>query len=341
MPTLATGCHTSPPLENLAADGQAYGWVACTTDDILGMKEHLYDILVKLPPEDAGPAGMKVWPKIQGKKAAGVRATQRDARRYRGLRRDLRRIRIDPTSRSQSKYTDAEPPNNESSTNPFLPLPSLEEATNTDRDLGDATFPPSADDDESNQQEILEPQSWSALAYNSFIWWASAGEARTDREEESEYDASLLANLGAEGSSPGEAKSVGRGEGGSVGYEMALIAYFHRFTVLILRTLADIIDSDAEKVDPSQEGSPSPSPSRRDDAGGGSDGVGDDRGDRDGVEEDDEVVEITSDDITKMGLDPWSESDRLFVEELVSFYWGRKARVKGAGSVECCGVRVC
>lgn len=341
MPTLATGCPNSPPVESLAADGQAYGWVACTTDDILGMKEHLYDILVKLPPEEAGRADTKVWPKMQAKPAVGIRATQRDARRYRGLRRDLRRFQIDPISRPQSKYTDAEPPNNESSTTttPLLPFPSLEEATTTDRDLGDATFSPSPDDDDSNQQKILEPQSWSALAYNSFIWWASAGEARTDREEESEYDASLLANLGAEGGSPNEARGAGRGEG-PVGYEMALIAYFHRFTVLMLRTLGEIIDDDAEKALSSPDGSPSPSPSRREDTGEG-------RGNGEAAavsaeeeEDEEEAVEITSDDITKMGLDPWSESDRLFVEELVNFYWGRRARVKGAGNVECCGVRV-
>ncbi|KAL8765930.1 MAG: hypothetical protein Q9194_006415 [Teloschistes cf. exilis] len=342
MPTLATGCPNSPPVESLAADGQAYGWVACTTDDILGMKEHLYDILVKLPPEEAGRADTKVWPKMQAKPAVGIRATQRDARRYRGLRRDLRRFQIDPTSRPQSKYTDAEPPNNESSTTttPLLPFPSLEEATTTDRDLGDATFSPSPDDDDSNQQEILEPQSWSALAYNSFIWWASAGEARTDREEESEYDASLLANLGAEINSPSEVRGAARGEGGPVGYEMALIAYFHRFTVLILRTLGEIIDDDAEKAPSSADGSPSPSPSRREDAGEG-------RGNGEAAavaaeddEHEEEAVEITSDGITKMGLDPWSESDRLFVEELVTFYWGRTARVKEAGNVECCGVRV-
>lgn len=345
MPTLATGSPNSPPVENLAADGQAYGWVACTTDDILGMKEHLYDILVKLPPEEAGRADTKVWPKMQAKPAVGIRATQRDARRYRGLRRDLRRVQIDhPTSRPQSKYTDAaEPANNESSTTtttPLLPFPSLEEATTTDRDLGDATFSPSPDDDDSNQQAILEPQSWSALAYNSFIWWASAGEARTDREEESEYDASLLANLGAEESSPNEARSAARGEGGPVGYEMALIAYFHRFTVLILSTLGEIIDDDAEKASSSsRDGSPSPSPSRRENAGEGS-GNGGEVAVADDEEEEGEIIEITSDDVTKMGLDPWSESDRLFVEELVGFYWGRRARVRAAGNVECCGVRV-
>ncbi|KAL8684392.1 MAG: hypothetical protein Q9218_008311 [Villophora microphyllina] len=341
MPMLSTGSRTSPPQESLAAEGQAYGWVACTTDEILGTKEHLYDTLITLPPEYGREAETKIWPRIQAGKGVGIRATQRDARRYRGLRRDLRRFRADPTSRPQSRYTDAEPTNNSSaneSTANLLPFPSLEEATTTDRDLGSSTtFSPSADDDDSNQQEILEPQSWSALAYNSFIWWASAGEARTDREEESEYDASLLANLD-DRSTPGE----DAGQQGAVGFEMALIAYFHRFTVLILRTLADVIDVDASEAasshDASPLASPAPSSSRRATTGGEGEESGGRAGNR---EDDDEIIEITSEDVSKMGLDPWSESDRVFVEELVGFYWGRRSRVNRMGGVECCGVRIC
>lgn len=52
-----------------------------------------------------------------------------------------------------------------------------------------------------------------------------------------------------------------------------------------------------------------------------------------------EPVEITSTDMTQMGLDVWSSADRAFVEELVLLWWGRTAVVRG-GRVECCGVRV-
>lgn len=90
---------------------------------------------------------------------------------------------------------------------------------------------------------------------------------------------------------------------------MALIGYFHRLTVLMLRTLSDVVDA-------SDDG----------------DGTG-----RDGDGAGEVVVEI--DDMTRMGLDIWSVSDRAFVEELVEFYWGRRAVVRG-GRVECCGVRV-
>ncbi|KAL8717498.1 MAG: hypothetical protein Q9225_005255 [Loekoesia sp. 1 TL-2023] len=308
IPTLSTGSRTSQPTETLASEGQAYGWIACTTDEILSVKDHLYDTLVTLPPSYSSQAQSRVWPRIQRKKAATVKATQRDARR--------------PPSSSclqPTRYTDAEDNNGSA---PFLPLPSLEQATTT----GHEAISSAPSDDE---QPILEPQSWSALAYNSFMWWASAGEKRTDLEEESEYDSSLLANLGSsDPHSPSRRRGsdMGLDSGGDagVGFEMAVIAYFHRFTVLILRTLSEIVDSQDDVSHPESE----------------NDNEYEDRSGAGGRErEGDEVVEITSDDMTRMGLDVWSESDRLFVEELVDFYWGRRASVNG-GRVECCGVRV-
>ncbi|KAL8961349.1 MAG: hypothetical protein Q9193_002089 [Seirophora villosa] len=344
IPTLSTGSRTSQPAESLASEGQAYGWVACTTDDILGLKEHLYDTLVTLAPPHSSQAQPKAWPRIQGKPTAvNVKATQRDARRYRGLRRDLQHYhsaswRPPSSSPHLARYTD-EGNDNEATTS-LLPLPSLEEAATAD---GEAVSAPSADD----EQTVLEPQSWSALAYNSFMWWASAGEKRTDLEEESEYDSALLAHLGSSSEAPaGEAHSPGitrRGSGdggeGVVGFEMAVIGYFHRFTVLILRTLSEVVDAQDDDDD---EGSSSSSVS---DGGTGlhqqsrSDDDDDDEGRGSSRQEEGQEVEITGDDMSKMGLDVWSERDRAFVEELVDFYWGRKARVLG-GRVECCGLRV-
>ncbi|KAL8733134.1 MAG: hypothetical protein Q9166_002326 [cf. Caloplaca sp. 2 TL-2023] len=315
IPTLTTGSHTSPQ-ESLANEGQAYGWVACTSDNILATKDHLYDILVTLPPPSAtGPEIQtnKIWPRIQGKRAVNKRATQRDARRYQVLRQDLHAYRSSssrpPSSQNPAeRYTDDPNPDNDSA--PLLPLASLSHLP-TDPD------PPPPEPD---QTDILEPSSWSALAYNSFMWWASAGETRTDREEEAEHDSSLLANLDPFGETPSPDMSHGKRGSGSpdgangVGFEMALIGYFHRLTILILWTLSEIIDAANDNDDSSVYGPPG-----------------------EGRQEEGIVVEI--DDMTRMGLDIWSESDRTFVEELVEFYWGRKAVVRG-GRVECCGVRV-
>ena len=53
----------------------------------------------------------------------------------------------------------------------------------------------------------------------------------------------------------------------------------------------------------------------------------------------DDLLEFTPEDVSAMGLDVWSKGDGDFVEELLSVWWGRKARVRG-GRVECCGVRI-
>jgi hypothetical protein len=91
--------------------------------------------------------------------------------------------------------------------------------------------------------------------------------------------------------------------------EMAIIAYFHRLTALILGTLAQLVNA-GNNADEGEEG-----------AG-------------------DEVLFVGSEDMGRMGLDVWSEGDRRFVEELLEFYWGRKAEVQG-GRVDCCGIRIC
>ena len=73
------------------------GWVACTTDDVLRTKPGLFDLIVILPAPDAKRAQRKQYPwlvpstpdltKIFPK--SGLRATQRDARRFRTLRTSL------------------------------------------------------------------------------------------------------------------------------------------------------------------------------------------------------------------------------------------------------------
>ncbi|KAL9031864.1 MAG: hypothetical protein Q9196_000119 [Gyalolechia fulgens] len=330
IPTLSTGSRTSQPIHTLSSEYQAYGWVACTTDNILGAKDDLYDTLITLPPSHSKQARSKVWPKMQRNNAVSIKATQRDARRYAGLRRDLQSYRSASSRPPSSSYlqptrsTDTEEDNNDTISS--VPVPSPEQATITDREAV-STFP-SSDDEHS----LLEPQSWSALVYSSFMWWASAGEKRTDLEEESEYDSSLLANLGpVDAHTPSRQRSSsnmgvdsgGGEETGGVSFEVAVFGYFHRFTGLILRTLSDVIDA--------QDGGVCSEDGSEGDGGAGSAG-----GDR---EESDETIEITSDDMMKMGLDVWSESDRGFAEELVELYWGRRACVRG-GKVECCGVRV-
>ena len=181
------------------------------------------------------------------------------------------------------------------------------------------------------------------------MWWASAGEKRTDLDEESDHDSALLRDFegrsgSAHGKSPqrsmsanGMLKSPGAGLAEDVGLEMALIAYFHRFTSLMFRVLAEVIDRGNR-----DESGFHDEDDLRDDSAALQPAVGADS--RSGEDEtllrEKEIVYVSSEDLTRMGLDVWSESDRKFVEELIGLYWGREAVVEG-GRVECCGIRVC
>ncbi|KAL9046711.1 MAG: hypothetical protein Q9214_000524 [Letrouitia sp. 1 TL-2023] len=372
MSTLKTGSRTSHPHEPLASEGLGYGWVACTTDDILTIKDNLYDTLVTIPPAYSKDASQKVWPRIQGKRAVDIKATQRDARRYQTLRRDLRRlfpkshpsaVRKEPTPNFTPAYpasgevakdnnsNDGGGEDAERDTQPLFPFPRLENDVETFDDASSTT-----------DDRLLEPQSWSALAYDSFMWWASAGERRADMEEEADFDSSLLANAdnhtngdgggSSSNRSPGRPRSTtsakqlsspgrqrqrrrsstmmeggGEEEGGSArvgGLEMQLIGYFHHLTALIVQTLAKVVD-DATTGGGGEE----------EEGERGSDNEGDGNG-----QEEEEVVFVSSEDMGRMGLDAWSEGDRRFVVEMVEFYWGRRCQVRGA-RVECCGVRIC
>lgn len=324
MQTLCQGSRKQQKDSKLADTDMGYGWVATTTDDVLSLKDQLYDVLVTLPPAYAQDAKVKVWPKMEVKKGSGIKAAQRDLRRYHTLRNGLRRF---PTSCS--------PCASRQSTNddPITDLP----FTNAQETYDDASSTLDA--------QLAEPQSWAALAYDSFMWWASAGEKRTDLDEEEEYDAALIPHLNRYDDenmspslprttkiSPGRTQTLEEGDTHARSLETTLIAYFHRLTTLILKTVSDIIDSSDysdneheahETHENHAEDSPLATTNKQT-----------------ARLEDEEPVYVNSEDMSRMGLDIWSESDREFVRELVAFYWGRKAEVSG-GRVDCCGVRIC
>ena len=264
-----------------------------------------------------------------------IKASQRDLRRYRTLKQELRRTRsrsraaspFDPPGRNTTAHDDDETFNDAGDQTTLLPI------ENTQETFDDASS--------TSDEKLIEPLSWSALAYSSFMWWASAGEQRADLDDESEHDAALFREYNDYATTtPGRSRSSRRRSSqspnlttqgmsmmtdGSMGAgvmpEMAIIACFHRLTALILGTLAQLVDA----ADAAEAGA------RREDEEDG--GVMEGR-------RGDDVVFVGSEDMVRMGLDVWSEGDRRFVEDLLDFYWGRKAEVQG-GRVECCGVRIC
>ena len=298
----------------------SYGWVACTTDDVLIQKKTLYDILVMLPAHHSSRAVEKAWPTLRTAEGSELKATQRDLRRYRTLRQCLKRA-AGPRSRGTSPYTAGR-----QSTDELADDDQYEDETDQTPLLAIENTHETYDDASSTTDEkLIEPSSWSELAYSSFMWWASAGEKRGDRDDEAAHDAALFRDF-AEYSGSGSARPNSRrrsivsaggadtGEEGNGAKEMAVIAYFHRLTTLILGTLVEVIEGVGWRE---EDGDP------REDGGTEREGL----------------VVVGSEDMSRMGLDVWSEGDRNFVVDLVDFYWGRKAEI-GGGRVECCGVRI-
>ncbi|KAI1813925.1 hypothetical protein GGS20DRAFT_551125 [Poronia punctata] len=282
------------------------GWIACTTDSILCKKENLWDMLITMPPAHSLNAKKHVWPTVESPLGVPVKATQRDMRRFRCLKTGLARI--------------------EENLAPMPPgTPHTVTAYHEDEALLDEA------------EQVVEPTSWTALAYSGFMWWASAGEKpRSDEAEEVAQDAALLADLSSApmGMNMSISSLTPRRTSTTVSapldpdearVELAVIAYFHRLTTQILTTLSDVVDSfdisDAET---------GPPPAEEED-----DGLIDED-----EEEDEDGVRVDTDVIKRMGLDIWSASDVEFVKDLLEAYFDRRARVEGKG-IEVCGIRVC
>lgn len=312
------------------------------------MKPELYDVLVTLPPTHSQHATERVFPEItlmhpssgkqKSKQTFLLKATQRDARRYAMLRRGLRHF---ATNRPPSSETE-------------------------DSSDSDSTY---------SSSPVVEPISWTRLAYNSFIWWASAGEHRdglTEEEEEhqTEQDARLLASvesLAYPAPNSTNRRSFHGEDSGQEPPEVALVAYFRRLTTQIFFTLAgaiarhdsesgeDCIDAyhdppyldDMENDDTDLSLSMSRNSIHTDDDNAPllrQRSNANHTSQNNDWEEQDEPgsngpVTITIADMAEMGLDVWSATDRIFVEELVTLWWGRQAHVDSA-RIRCCGISI-
>ncbi|KAJ5625146.1 hypothetical protein N7510_001455 [Penicillium lagena] len=197
-------------------------WIACSTDSVLSLKPDLYDALVTLPPPYSRHAAERTFPKIALMHTPGskpnttqtvhLKATQRDARRYYMLRRGLRKFSQDRAASESDDDSDS-----------------------------DSTY---------SSSPVVEPLSWTRLAYTSFIWWASAGENRDglsqeEEEHQIEQDSRLLASVESLAFTP--TNSIGRrgatnsDDSAQQPPEVALVAYFRRLTTQIFVTLADAI----------------------------------------------------------------------------------------------------
>ncbi|PGH07182.1 hypothetical protein GX51_01969 [Blastomyces parvus] len=332
-PLFSIGIHDMPYLASLpppSISDPDSCWIACTTDRVLSLKPELYDVLVNLPPTYSKHAPVKTYPSIalstgrtankQQQKPISIKATQRDARRYSTLKSGLREL----SRRDSSSAMD-------------------------DEDASDSTSTFSS-------SSIVEPVSWPLLAYTSFLWWASAGEKREGASEgENEEDSRLLLVDNANTPFPTYPSSLSRR--GSIALidqssshqprEIALITYFRRLTTQIFTVMSDVIAR--------QDGNTAVPESISDPEGDGSNLDHDEDSAIDTTDspnepllpsssydhtlDEDDIIPIRSSDMTEMGLDTWSASDRAFVEELVQVWWGRKAQVQGA-RITCCGVRV-
>lgn len=333
--------------EEAVTDSEAgSGWIACTTDSILAMKDTLWDMLITMPPPYSAGAREKVWPTVECPRGGTpVKASQRDLRRFLALRAGLARLST-AAAAAPTPAPDPDSPRSETSNTNTANTNTFRLSTGLSAALVPAEEPQDAMD------KVVQPLSWTALAYNGFMWWASAGEqSRTEEVDETSRDAALLADLIPPMRTPSMTMPTPTTRTTALPFladsvssltakgadatddeartELAIIAYFHRLTTQMLSVMADVVDSTDDSYDDEDEL---------------------DNSDHDGVEDvllrpgeeqlDPRSVLISSHAVESMGLDVWNSEDAEFVKELMVKYFGRQACIEGKG-VEVCGVRVC
>ncbi|KAL4871295.1 hypothetical protein BDV12DRAFT_194652 [Aspergillus spectabilis] len=322
--------YLSSFVRNLSDSQGDCAWIACSTDSVLSIRPELFDVLVTLPASHSKHATDKVYPIIsvssptphkKQPQRAELKATQRDVRRYTTLRKGLHRV-----FRNEESQT--------------------EENNGDDNSDAASTF---------SSSPIVEPLSWTRLAYTSFIWWASAGEKRDgfseeeEEEHEIEQDARLLAsvdNLPSPPSGSTRQRSMQPTQTPTQPPEIALVAYFRQLTTQIFATLSDVIARQDDENGHDQQDTPNEDEDAE---------TAITRGHTDGDDQSPLLdcsqqshqtpptntptgaIVISAEDMAEMGLDTWSAADRIFVEELVRTWWGRNAYVDSA-RIRCCGI---
>ena len=351
-PLFSVGVHDIPFLEEQAkrrqstgmgncSDDQVYGsWVASTTDGVLYVKSSLYDVVVTLPPPHTKNEATKAWPKMECPAGNVMKATQRDLRRYRKLRKGLQQY----TSTGHNMRCSSDGP-----------------------DLTAEQYQASSAEEEA----VCEKASWAELAYSGFLWWASAGEKRQDHTSEDAVvpaqghpsSEDLSQNYFPDGSedrplldtptqdedenqeavtddvpqqaidpeTPDVREPGNQWNPGTV--EMDIIAYFHRLTARIINGMAEVIESSIDY--PDGDGNPEEDRYNLGERQELLDGSGYGSSPSAGRKVD---VWFSKEEMANMGLDQWSEEDERFLSEMGRTWWKKEVAVEKGGLCGCCGV---
>lgn len=246
-----------------------------------------------------------------------IKATQRDLRRYRTLRRALSPLtRLSSTHESDLRKAVEDPEEEEDDEQAHLLYSHDHLSANATGDQEDSL--------RAGEEKLVERISWTALAYSSFMWWASAGEKEEGLQQEEEQDIQLLDNLAEiargvadsqgyqdeDDETDTEAGEPSVKEKGTAEVEMAIIAYFHRITKEMFESCIEVLDERDGEVEQGEN------------------------------EDEERTVVFGSDELRRCGLDVWSEAERDFIKEFMALWFERVVEVH-AVSLECCGIKVC
>ncbi|KAK6437269.1 hypothetical protein LTR95_006537 [Oleoguttula sp. CCFEE 5521] len=265
-------------------------WIACTTEKVLIEKRDLFDLVVDFPPDNG--RSQHPWPEIRSADSRHIRATQRDARRFIGLQRELARHRR--SARNPNNIKDGNIEEDKRPAGRREPILRSED--------GLLSYSPSA------VSTLVEPETWTAAAYHSLLWWASATDADEAESEESIADHALLQDITLPDLMTSDVSNedpVLARRCDSQTVALMVRTYFRRWTERLITAIDQVVETHETQ-----------------ETGG-------------------YYCGFTGDDLRSMGLDEWSPSDRHFLRDFVWLHFATRIVFEGEEGWEICGVKVC
>ncbi|KAK8126209.1 uncharacterized protein PG998_001968 [Apiospora kogelbergensis] len=224
--------------ELLSSPDTESGWIACTTDSILAMKDTLWDMLITMPQPHTAQAQEHVWPTVECPRGNVVSATQRDLRRFRSLKNAL--SRLEARSSNDGDGVDADTPGasptvSRAPTTPLRPSddPLLDE-------MDKIVEPPDLDGAGLQRLHVAHDAGLLADMFSPSMSMsmnvprsADPTSTMTPFGSSQQLQRRLSTTATSAPLPPQEAR-----------VELAIISYFHRLTSIILTKLVDLVEED-------------------------------------------------------------------------------------------------
>ncbi|VEU22663.1 DEKNAAC103448 [Brettanomyces naardenensis] len=200
------------PIYNLCVDdidflkGLDFGFVACTTDQIILEKPQLYDYCVRLPASKNGSEAPEI---LAADQKSSQLASHRDHETFEVVKELLGKEEETESDTSEADHSEADP---------------LIDASENIDSSSEVSYCPY-----SYYGSVSEGPSIREMIWKGLNWWATAGESSQELGEEFQLEASYFSGI------------AGEADADKVDVIIALVGYFQKLTTRLFNMLVEVV----------------------------------------------------------------------------------------------------